>query len=172
MANTYVAIATVTVGSGGASYVEFTSIPQTYTDLVIKVSARSTQASTATDILMQLNGTTANYSNRRLYGNGSATASNTNDYGTDEAQAGGASSANNTASTFGNTEIYIPNYTSSNNKSWSSDAVTENNATGAYQFLDASLLSNTAAVTSIKLYCGSGNFAQYSTATLYGIKNS
>jgi hypothetical protein len=41
MANTYEAIATVEVGSGGAATIEFTSIPATYTDLVVKVSARN-----------------------------------------------------------------------------------------------------------------------------------
>jgi hypothetical protein len=41
MANTYEAIATVTVGSGGATDIEFTSIPGTYTDLLIKSSLRS-----------------------------------------------------------------------------------------------------------------------------------
>jgi hypothetical protein len=38
MATTYEAIATVEVGSGGAADIEFTSIPATYTDLVVKVS--------------------------------------------------------------------------------------------------------------------------------------
>jgi hypothetical protein len=38
MANTYEAIATVEVGSGGAADIEFTSIPGTYTDLAIKRS--------------------------------------------------------------------------------------------------------------------------------------
>ena len=46
MANTFEQITTVTVGSGGASSIDFTSIPQTYTDLVIKTSARNTSTST------------------------------------------------------------------------------------------------------------------------------
>jgi hypothetical protein len=44
MALTYTAIKTVTVGSGGAANIDFTSIPQTYTDLVLKVSARMNRA--------------------------------------------------------------------------------------------------------------------------------
>ena len=38
---TFTKIASATVGSGGASSIEFTSIPSTYTDLVIKLSMRS-----------------------------------------------------------------------------------------------------------------------------------
>jgi hypothetical protein len=54
MATTYEAIATVEVGSGGAADIEFTSIPGTYTDLVVKVSARSTSSSG--DCRIELNG--------------------------------------------------------------------------------------------------------------------
>jgi hypothetical protein len=42
--NSYESIATVTVGSGGASEVEFTSIPSTYTHLQIRALARNTTA--------------------------------------------------------------------------------------------------------------------------------
>jgi len=69
--------------------------------------------------------------------------------------------------------LYIPNYAGSANKSASSDSVRENNATGSIQLrLVASLWSNAAAITSVKLVPDYGNFAIYSTATLYGIKNS
>jgi hypothetical protein len=67
--------------------------------------------------------------------------------------------------------IYIPNYAGSSNKSVSIDSVTENNATGAYSGLTAALFASTAAITSFGISTGS-NFVQYSTATLYGIKNS
>jgi hypothetical protein len=77
-----------------------------------------------------------------------------------------------TASTFANNEVTIPNYTSSNFKSYSVDSVTENNATQAYAIFVAGLWSNTAAITSITLGLSSANFVQYSTAYLYGIKNS
>ena len=80
---------------------------------------------------------------------------------------------NATASTFGNTMLYIPNYTSSNNKSSSSDGVAETNATNVNMAMIANLWSNTAAITSIKLTPATGaTLQQYSTATLYGIKNS
>lgn len=166
MPDTFIKIASVTVGSGGASSIDFTSIPSTYTDLCIKISGRSTSADD--QILISLNGSTSSFSNKVLYGNGSAAAS------TSVARfvAYQTPGTGTTANTFGNSEIYIPNYAGSNNKSNSGDAVWEQNATTAFAALNASLWSNTAAITQITFTPSSGNFAQYSTATLYGIKNS
>ena len=167
MATTYKAIATVTVGSGGASSIAFSSIPGTYTDLVIKLSARTDRASFPGDgVSITFNSTAANAA-RGLAGNGSAASSDT------DLLAAVAPAATATASTFGNAEIYIPNYTSSNNKSISGDAVNENNNTTATTRFSAELIPHTSAITSISLtpFLGT-NFVQYSTATLYGIKNS
>jgi hypothetical protein len=170
MANTFVKIASVTVGSGGAASIDFTSIPSTYTDLVIKCSLRENSGSFP-NARIQFNGNTSNYSHRILFGSGSSAGSysGTND-GIDFIS---NDSALQTSNTFSNCEIYIPNYAGSNYKSVSADAVSENNATAAYALLTAGLWSNTAAITSIKLYSGSGNNqVQYSTATLYGINKS
>jgi hypothetical protein len=169
MANTYEAIATVTVGSGGAATMEFTSIPQTYTDLVVKYSGRLA-ANVDSTTKITFNGNTANYSNIVLYGNGSAPFSFTNTPG--YAYGGLVNNSANTANTFSNAEIYISNYTSSNNKAISLDTVQETNGTEAYAMLSASLWSNSSAITSITLDPINADFAQYSTATLYGIKNS
>jgi hypothetical protein len=84
----------------------------------------------------------------------------------------GAVPSNWTANTFSNGEIYIPNYAGSNYKSWSSDAVTENNATSADMSLVAGLTSITAAITSITIAGAAGNLVQYSTAYLYGVSNA
>jgi hypothetical protein len=76
-----------------------------------------------------------------------------------------------TAFTFGNSEAYIPNYTSSNNKSVSIDTVVENNSsTVNIVALNAGLWSNTTAISLISIVPGSGSWVQYSTATLYGVK--
>ena len=79
-----------------------------------------------------------------------------------------------TSNTFGNSELYIPNYAGSTNKSSSADAVAESNTTTVFAYLNAALWSSTAAITSITLTpdAGGANFVQYSTATLYGIKNT
>ena len=170
MALTYEAIATVTVGSGGSSTIEFTSIPQTYTDLVVKLSTRTNESQIFGAVTMDLNGSTSSQSVKYLYGSGTSAGSlNPGSV----LYIGDGVGANATANTFSNMEVYIPNYTSSNNKSASADAVGENNATGAYMSFTALLWSNTAAITSIRFNAiTSKTFAQYSTATLYGIKNS
>lgn len=166
MAVTYKLIETVTVGSGGAANIEFGSIPQTYTDLKLVLSGRSTIADNA--VKGAFNGSTSNFSQRILFGNGSSPASNTPSNNT----LCYMNFSSDTASVFSNSEIYIPNYTGSTNKSFSSESVHENNATTAYVIMLAGLWSQTAAITSITLSNASGSFAQYSSASLYGIKNS
>lgn len=174
MANTYTALATVTVGSGGAADITFSSIPATYTDLLMVASTRSTVSGTYDTMAMQFNGSTAsNYSARLLYGDGASAASASSSSNSFINFAGYAVASLATSNTFSNNVFYIPNYTSSNAKSLSIDGVTENNGTTALADLTAGLWSLTNAITSIKLYsANAGNFAQYSTATLYGIKNS
>lgn len=163
MAN-LIPISTVVVGSGGASAIEFNSIPQSYTDLKIVVSARTTAA--AAYLALSYNGSTSNFSSRWLSGNGTTAGSFA-----DTPRFGGTVVYNGwTVNTFSSHDIYIPNYTASNNKSTSIDSVTEQNATQSFAELTASLYSNTLAITSISLTTSSGNFAQYSSATLYGIR--
>jgi hypothetical protein len=177
MANTYEIIASVTVGSGGAATIDFTSIPATYTDLLIKLSSRSDRSgNTSADQYIQFNGnTSAVYSMRRLLGTGSSASSDSASSDAKGAFVGMATGSTATASTFANTEIYIPNYTSSNAKSISIDSVTENNATEAYQVFNASLWNpvTQAAITSLLIGTyTTNNFVQYSTAYLYGISNA
>jgi hypothetical protein len=163
-------IASVTVGSGGASSINFSSIPATYTDLYIKISARASAAynTDAEDLVFKLN-TTSTITSKVVRGDGTAAASNSI---TDRILRAIVPS-DWTANTFSNVEIYIPNYAGSNNKSWSADHVLENNATLTGQALTAGLTSITAAITDITLTVTNGyNFVQYTTAYLYGIKNS
>jgi hypothetical protein len=158
-------IQTVTVGSGGSASINFASIPQTFTDLVVVTSLRTTRSAIAEQVYISFNGSSASFTNRALYGNGSsATSFNAN------RDVVNAPSANATANTFSNGTIYLPNYTSSSNKAFSSDDVTEHNGTEAYQFIIALLWANTAAITSLTLTPGAGgSFVQHSSASLYGI---
>lgn len=170
MATTFVKIQTVTVGSGGAATINFTSIPQTYTDLKLVYSARIARTGqNADDVLLSFNTLTTTFTNTYVYGNGASAVS-----GTTPVRYGGILPATTaTASVFGNSEVYIPNYTSANNKSFSVDSVSENNAATAYQILVAGLWSNTSVITGITLTPANGTaFDQYSSATLYGIKSS
>ena len=171
MANTFEAIATVTVGSGGAADITFSSIPATYTDLCILASARSDRSGSVQDwIKVQFNASTSNYSWRGLYGYNTTVASESS---SSNNRMGRIPAASATASTFGNCSLYIPNYAGSSNKSSSAEGVSENNAAEAWLALDANLWSDASAITSVKLLPADGTaFVQYSTATLYGIKNS
>lgn len=164
---TYTLISSVTVGAGGAANIEFTSIPATYTDLCVMFSPRSTASGASVGARVAFNGSTANFSGIYLSGSGSATES-----GSAARYLGEMSADTGTASTFSNITIYIPNYTSSNNKSFSVDGVQENNTTQAYATLAAGLWSNSAAISTVTLTASTGNLAQYSTAYLYGISNA
>jgi hypothetical protein len=167
--DTFIKIASVTVGSGGASSIDFTSIPSTYTDLCVKVSARTSFSGNTEAIWLRTNGSTTGFSLRYVQGDGASASS-----GTGTASLGGLVNGNTaTSNTFANMEWYIPNYAGSSFKSSSYDGVSENNGTTAYAGFYAGLWSNTAAITSLKIESGNGNtMLQYSTATLYGIKNS
>jgi hypothetical protein len=163
MAN-MIPISTVTVGSGGAATIDFVGIPQIYTDLVVKLSGRSSYSGAGNPSLyIKPNGSAAS-GERRVYGNGSTATSNTNlggDWITSSAM---------TANTFSNSELYFPNYANTTTyKSFSVDNVMENNATQSQASLMAGIVNSNSAITSLS-FATDGNFTQYSTATLYGIR--
>jgi hypothetical protein len=173
MPTTFIKIASVSVGSGGAANVTFSSIPSTYTDLCIKMSARTGTAYEWGTLNAQFNGSTSGYSGIQLFGTGSsASSSSSASWGTNLIIIGRPTGANATANVFGNSECYIPNYAGSNNKSLSSDGVSENNGTTSFTAFIAGLWSNSAAISSIKIFDSdtSGDIKQFSTFTLYGIK--
>lgn len=168
MPNTLIPIQTYTLSSTTAS-VTFSNIPQNYTDLKIVVSARNSGSSTP-DLWIRMNGLTTGYSGRFLSGNGASAGSGTRSVSAWAVGVVGSSST--TSSTFTNQEVYIPNYSSSNPKSVSSDSVQEDNATTAYMYIFANLQSSTAAITSLTcLLEDSTSFLSGSTFTLYGISN-
>ena len=175
MATSTTLIQSITVGSGGQASISFSSIPSTYTDLVMLVSGRSAAAFTRRTINLTINGssTATDYADRYLLGSGSAASS-----GTDASGSQGyltvwdAPAASATANTFSNCSIYIPNYASTSTyKSVSVDGVGEDNATAAYSGLTAGIYQQNTAISSIAVTT-QGNFVQYSTAYLYGVKNA
>ena len=174
MATTYIKIASVAVGAGGAASMSFSSIPQNFTDLIVKLSTRLVESPGGEiGLVFQINGSSANWSSRELYGTGTQALSFSRGSLNNGGYVGEQPTGNNTANTFSNCELTISNYTASVSKSWSSDTVSENNATATKMNMSAGLWASSAAVTSLSFYSnGSYNFAQYSTATLYGIKSS
>ena len=172
--STYTLIQSQTLASSAAS-VTFSSIPATYTDLVLRVSARDTSAGTVAWIQGNWNTSASGYSETYLEGNGSAAAT-----GRVYTQAAwGASgwissdASGNTANTFGSTEIYIPNYTVAAAKPQSVFSVQESNSasTGVYISTMAMLWNNTATISSM-LIQAAGTFDIGSSFYLYGISNS
>jgi hypothetical protein len=165
MSANYVLLEKVTVGASVSS-VTFNNIPQTgYTDLVVKMSVRNSNASNSAQVFTSVNGSAG--SSRVLRGSGSAASSFTDGTLIETARASAASSTSNT---FSNIELYFPNYASAIAHSISSDGVSEDNSSTAYAELAAGLTTSTAAITSLTFDCGgSGNFVQYSTFYLYGI---
>jgi hypothetical protein len=170
--NTMTKLQTITVGSGGAASVTFSAIPQTYTDLVVKVSARDVATGISWDNLrLAFNNISSGYGAKLLYGTSSTAASLSDTVGT-YFNSMYIDSADQTANTFGNLEISIPNYTSSNYKSVSWDGAIETNSAAGLTYLGAGLLSNATAISSMTFTPVTGNFAQYSEFTLYGVYNS
>jgi hypothetical protein len=171
MPNTYTLISSNVLTSSAAS-VTFSSIPSTYTDLVLKISARGDGATNFENCTLRFNGdTAANYSMTWMTGDG-ATATSTRSIATNEAWLRYVDAASATASTFGSVEVYLPNYTSSNKKPFSSIAAQENNTTTAYINATALCWQLTNAITSILIDLDGGSFVSGSSFYLYGIKNS
>jgi hypothetical protein len=165
MAGNHVLLETIELTQSAAS-VTFDNIPQSgYTDLKVVASGRGTRSEVQSNWLVSFNGSTTNFTARFLEGTGSGASS-----GSYARFIGAVPAANATASTFGNLELYIPNYLSNVYKSYSTDAVTENNATLAFTNLIAGLWSDTSAINSITISSGSSdNFVANSTFSLYGV---
>jgi hypothetical protein len=175
MANTYTLIASVTVGSGGATDLDFTSIPSTYTDLVIKTSVRGATGASNDGFKIRFNNdSSTTYASIYAAGDGTNIPSGSNAYGsTGSTYLTSMATGTYTANTFSSVDVYIPNYTASTNKSFSADGASENNATSAWLSLVAGSYPITTAISRITLFSNSGSgFVQYSTAYLYGISNA
>ena len=158
-------IETIELGSSAAS-IEFTSIPQDGVDLLVVCSLRGTSSlGTLASVNLNADTTNANYSGLELVGNGSTASSNT-DFSRPFFDIPDDAFGFNI---FSNSSTYISNYTSSSNKSISTDAVTENNGNPSYQKLHASVYNITTAISSIRVQSSRQNFAIGSTASLYKI---
>lgn len=145
--------------SSSQATIVFSSIPQTYTDLYLVCSLRS---DADPETFLYPNGSTSNLSGRLLRGNGSSA-----DSAAVVRWYSNLSTA--TSNTFSNMTAYFPNYAGSTAKSYSADSVSENNGTTAYQSINAGLWNDTTAISSLTIDLSSGNFVQYSSATLFGI---
>jgi hypothetical protein len=171
---TYTLISSNVLSSSAAS-VTFSAIPATYTDLVVRVSTRSSVASTQSNLAVELNSdSSALYSATFLFMTGVTPYSQnwTGDtYGRTYGNTVGSSATSNT---FSNFELYLPSYTASQNKPLSTFGVTENNSTNdATITATANLYRSTTAISSLRFFNNdSSNFVSGSSFYLYGISNA
>lgn len=158
MPTTYDPIATQTLGSA-ASSVTFSSIPSTYTDLVLIVNSARTASNDS--VSLEFNGDTgSNYSRLLMYGTGSSAATFRESNAT--LIEIGVQDTSNCTNIFN-----VMNYANTtSNKS----VVARANATGVRLSAGIGVWRNTAAITSIKLATGASTFIAGSMFTLYGIK--
>ena len=167
-ATSYESIATVTVGAGGSSSITFSSIPSTYKHLQIRGISRAT--STGANNLVQFNSDTgSNYAYHTLYGDGSSAAAAAATTQT-SAYAGYTAQNGSTANAFSSLIIDILDYANTNKyKTLRSLNGFDNNGSGLI-VLASGLWQNTNAISTVSFAMNTGNFAQYSSFALYGVK--
>jgi hypothetical protein len=157
-------IETKTLGADAAS-IEFTSIPQDGTDLLLLISGRTARTNFVVDAVnLTMNGG-GTITARTLLGNPAAGASSNSD----PFLSAFVSTDITTANTFGNGAYYIPNYTGTQNKSVSIDSVQENNGTEVFLVITAGLIANSAAISTLTLTSVAANLVAGSTASLYKV---
>lgn len=170
-------ISSQTLGSSAAS-VTFSSIPATYTDLVVKISAKSDMSGTgARNTYVEFNGNTSTiYSDTEVLAtwDGSANIALSAAWSGETFLRNRYTTATaSPANTFNSYELYIPSYTVSQNKPMSVFGVVEQDSSqiagiGAH----AGLFRSTAAISSIKFSPESGNYVTGSSFYLYGLRSS
>jgi hypothetical protein len=163
----------VSVGSGGASTVTFSSIPSTYKHLQIRSISRGlTTGTSGVDLYLTLNSDTTNYNGHQLYGDGTSAAASTTGAGTSNMYFGWIPRAGVTASAYG---VYVTDLldyqNTSKNKTVRSLGGWDGNGSG-FAIYRSGLWQSTAAVSSIQISASVGNIAQYSQFALYGIKGA
>lgn len=163
-------ISTVTLSNGTTGSINFTGIPQGYTDLLIVGSARTTNTPGYAEYLYAtLNGSTSGIYNRKsLYG-GTGVSSQSGGNETAMRVIDGLPSGSYSTGSFGNFSMYIPDYAGSRNKRISFDVVIASSNTNGRSTISANNWLSTAAITSVNVYTAS-TFASGTSMSLYGIK--
>jgi hypothetical protein len=169
--NSYESIATVTVGSGGSSSIDFTSIPSTFKHLEVRAIMRTSRVNAGDAVYVRFNSvSSAAYSGHRLEGNGSA-ASSTGAANETSITLNRVSAVNDAANVFGAAVVQVLDYANTNkNKTLRALVGYETNSDGVIGF-DSGAWYNTSAITSLSILpLNASGFVQYSSFALYGIK--
>jgi hypothetical protein len=164
---TYSLIASYTVtGSAVANYT-FSSIPQTFTDLLLVSFARTTDAGSGNDLKGNFNSDTGtNYSNTQMYGNGT-TAVSTRDANFSYVKIGLTSGSSIASGIFANGTAHILDYA---NTTTYKTCLTRRDLAVSYTVATVNLWRNTAAITSLTIAAQVGNMDIGTTLKLYGIQ--
>lgn len=153
---TYFPIATTTTSAGNTS-ITLSSIPSTYTDLVLVMAGSNSAPS---DLRMRFNGDTgSNYSTTVLFGDGGSASS--------FRESNQQSFYGAIGTSISNSIINIMNY--SNTTTYKS-AITRTNSNPYYPMAFLELWRSTSAINSITCYVTSGSYNAGVTFTLYGIE--
>jgi hypothetical protein len=167
--NSYESIDTVTVGVLGQASVTFSSIPQTYKHLQVRILARGTQAANEIAIVPQINGVTGNnYTQHGIFADGSSVsaAGSINDVAVIQRFPGATAGA----SIFGTAVVDFVDYTNANKKPvMRALGGVDRNGAGAVGYYSTMIQTN-GAITQLVFIPNLGSFAQYSSFALYGIK--
>jgi hypothetical protein len=168
----YESIATVTVGSGGASEVNFSSIPATYTHLQIRGIFRGASGGLDLNQFRINTDTGSNYATHLMQGLGTSVDVSERTANTSCINGDLQPGSSSTANTFGASVIDILDYANTNKyKVVRHLGGVDMNGTGRVDFGSGVWLS-TSAITAFRIFTFGVNFAEYSQFALYGIKGA
>lgn len=172
IAGTFESIATFVAG-GGETVLTFSSIPQTYESLQLRVFVRDTGGSAINGLLMRVNGSSSVYYNHSMQGGGaSAGSTNTGTTATYSQSSYGLPHGTSLANTFGVSVIDFPDYASTTRlKTIRRFEGVDLNGSGNVARTNT-LYNATTAISSISVYPPTTGFAGNCVFALYGIKGA
>jgi hypothetical protein len=169
MAATYEPIATLS-SSGSTSTFSFTSVPSTYTDIIIVSFLRSSYSISSHDTLIRVNNDASSiYSRTYITGNGSS-ASSARSSNLTGFYAGQVQGATSTAGAFSTQIVHLMNYS---NTSTNKTFISRNNTPTANTTATVGLWRSNSAINQIDILNADGsNWVSGSTSTIYGVKSA
>ena len=179
MATTMTLISSYTVTGSSTSIIDFTTIPNTYTDLCIKLSSRhATSGGEDTPYIRFNNDSGSNYSN--VFGSASASGAppQSGSSSTTSFWVGTVPGSTDTSGAHSKIEIYVPNYAGTTFKKTlqgeSTTGLAQVATSSAYRRIHGGYWNSTSAINRVTLGIVSAgyNYAVGTTAYIYGIKNS
>ena len=157
-------------GTGSSGTITFSSIPNTYKHLQIRYIARSAGAGTQNDITFKYNSATSTYADHTLTGDGASATAGNNTGRSYMTLTNVMTSSGAEANNMGVAIIDIHDYQStSKGKTTRFFGGNDRNGSGNINLI-STLWTNTAAINTITITSGAGNFTTESTFALYGIK--